>query len=75
MFDTRLTSYSISLLIYVELCSIEELTLLSYFFLQDFYPYLFVKVTDGHTVGRKWFTACGDLASWILFMGVGILIT
>jgi len=49
---------------------------LSYFFLQDFYPCLSVKfVTDGHTVGRKWFTGRGDLASWIFFIEVSILIT
>jgi len=50
--------------------------MLSYFFLQYFYPCLSVKfVTDGHTVGREWFTGCSDLASWIFFMGVSILIT
>ena len=50
--------------------------MLSYFFLQYFYPCLSVKfVTDGHTVGRKWFTGCSDLASRIFFMGVSILIT
>jgi len=76
MYDTRLTSYTISLLMNVEFCSIEELNLLCYFFLQDFYPCFPVKfVTDGHTVERKWFTGCGDLASWIFFMGVSILIT
>jgi len=42
MCDTRLTSYSISLLIKVEFCSIEELNVLSYFFLQEFYPCLSV---------------------------------
>jgi len=64
MCDTRLTSYTISLLINVEFNSIEELNVLSYFFLQDFYPCLSVKfVTDGHTVGRKWFIGCSDLAS------------
>jgi len=37
---------------------------------------MFVKfVTDGHTVRRKWLTGCGDLASWILFMGASIFIT
>jgi len=47
MCDTRLTSFTISLLINVEFCSIEELDVLSYFFLQDFYPCLTVKfVTD-----------------------------
>ena len=52
MCDTRL-----SLLINVKFCSIEELNVLSYFFLQDFYPCLSVKfVTGGNTVGRKWFT-------------------
>ena len=76
MCDTRLTSYTIALLINVEFCNIEELNVLSYFFLQDFYPCLSVKfVMDGHTVGRKWFTGCGDLASWIFFIGVSILIT
>jgi len=59
----------------VEFCSIKELNVLSYFFSQDFYPCLSVKfVTDGHTVGRKWFTGCGDLASGIFSMGVSILI-
>ena len=54
MCDTRLTSYTILLLINVEFYSIEELNVLSYCFLQDFYPCLSVKfVTDGHTVGRK----------------------
>jgi len=54
----------------------EELNVLSNFFLQDFYPCLSVKfVTDGHTVGRKWFTGCGDLASLIFFMGFSILIS
>jgi len=76
MCDTRLTSYTISLLINDKFCRIEELHVLSYFFLQDFYPCLSVKfVTDGHTVGRKWLTGCDDLASWIFFMGVSILIT
>jgi len=76
MCDTRLTYYTISLLINFEFCSIEELNVLSYFFLQDFYSCLSVKfVTDGHTVGRKWFNGCGDVASWIFFMGVRILIT
>jgi len=76
MCDTRFTSYTISLLINVEFYSIEELNALSSFFLQDFYLCLSVKfVTDGHTVGRKWFTGCSDLASWIFFMGVSILIT
>jgi len=32
-------------------------------------------VTDGHTVGRKRLTGCGDLASFIYFIGVSILIT
>ena len=74
--DTRITSYTISLLITVEFCSIEELNVLSYFFLQDCYLCLFVKfVTDRHTVRRKWFTSCVDFASWILFMGVSMLIT
>jgi len=65
MCDTRLSSYTISLLINVEFCSIEELNVLCYFFsLQDFYLCLSVKfVTDGHTVGRKWFASLGDLAS------------
>ena len=64
MCDTRLTSYTISLLINVEFYSIGELNVLSYFVLQDFYPCLSVKfVTDGHTVRRKWFTGCSDLAS------------
>jgi len=51
--------------------------MLSYFFLLDLYPCLSVKfVTDRHTVGRKWFTGCGDLAIWIFFfMGFSILIT
>jgi len=50
--------------------------MLSYFYLQYFYPCLSVKfVTDGHTVGRKWFTGCSDLASWNFFMRVSILIT
>jgi len=49
---------------------------LSYFFLKDYYPCLSVKfATDGHTVGRKWFTGGGDSTSWIFFMGVSILIT
>jgi len=74
--DTRLTSYTISLLKNVKFCSIEELNVLSYFFLQDLYPCLSFKfVTDGHTVGRKWFNGYGDVASWIFFMGVSILIT
>ena len=76
MCDTRLTSYTISLLINVQFCSDEELNVLSYFFLQDFYPCLSVKfVTDGHTVERNWFYGCSDVASWIFFMGVSILIT
>jgi len=76
MCDTRLTSYTISLLINVKFCSDEELNVLNYSFLQDFYPCLSVKfVTDGHTVGRKWFNGCGDVVSPILFMGVSILIT
>ena len=36
MCDTRLTSKTILLLINVEFCSIEELNVLCYFFLQDF---------------------------------------
>jgi len=76
MCDTRLTSYTISLLINDEFCSDEELNVLSYFFLQDFYPCLSVKfVTDGHTVGWKWFNGCGDVVSRIFFMAVIILIT
>jgi len=76
MCGTRLTSYTISLLINVEFGSIEEWNVLSYFFSQEFYLCLSVKfVTDGHTVGRKWFTGCGDLASWIFFMEISILIT
>jgi len=64
-----------SLLINVEFCSIEELNVLSYFFLQYFYPCLSVKfVTNGHTVGRKWLTGCGDFASWIIFIEVSIRI-
>jgi len=73
MFNTRLTSYSVSLLIDVAFRSIEELNVLSYFFYKDFYPCLSVIiVTDGHTVGQKWFTGCRDLTSWIFFMGVSI---
>ena len=50
--------------------------MLSYSFFKDFYPRLYVKfVTDGHTVGRKWLTGCGELAGWIFLMGVSILIT
>ena len=76
MCDTRLTSDTISLLINVKFFSIEELNVLSYIFLQDFYPCLSVKfVTDGQTVGRIRFTCCGGLASWIFFKGVSILIT
>ena len=68
-------SFTISLLINVEFCSIEELNVLSYFFLQYFYPCLSVKfVTNGHTVGRKWLTGCGDFASWIIFIEVSIRI-
>jgi len=49
---------------------------LSYLFFIDFCPCLSVKfVTDGHTVERKGLTGCGDLASWIFFIGVSILIT
>jgi len=40
MCDTWLTFYTISLLINVEFCSIEELNVLCYFFIQDFYPCL-----------------------------------
>jgi len=47
----------------------EELNVLSNYFFQDLYACLSVKfVTDGHTVRRKRFTGCGDLASWIFFM-------
>jgi len=54
---------------------IEELNVLSYFF-QIFYPRLFLKFgTDGYIVGRKWLTGCGDLTSWIFFIGVSILMT
>jgi len=75
MCDSRLTSYTVSLLIDVPLCCIEELNVISYFFFKDFYPCFSVKfVTNGHTVGQKWLTGCGDLASWIFFMGVSILI-
>jgi len=75
MFDTRLTSCTIVLLINVKFSSIEEFYSFCYYFLQDLYLCLSVKfVTDGHTVGRKWFTV-GDLASWIFFMGVSLLIT
>ena len=50
--------------------------LISYLLFKGFYPCLFVKfVTDGHTEGRKWLTGCGELAGWIFFMGVSILIT
>jgi len=45
-------------------------------FFSKIFIHLSVKfVTGGHTKGRKWFTGCGDLASWIFFMGVSILIT
>ena len=37
MCDTRLISYTISFLINVEFCSIEELNVLSYFFLSKFF--------------------------------------
>jgi len=33
------------------------------------------QICHGHTVGRRWFIGCGDLAGWIFFMGVSILIT
>jgi len=76
MCDTRLISYTISFLINVEFCSIEQFNVLCCFFLLYFLSmFVFQIVTDGHTVGRKWFTGCGDLASWIFFMGVSILIT
>ena len=68
--------YTMSLLINVEFCGIEDLNVLSYFFLQDFYLCVSVKfVTDGHTVGRKWFNGCGAVVSWSFFTGVSILIT
>jgi len=45
-------------------------------FSTTFFPRVSVKFfTDGHTVGRKWLTGCGDSASWFYFMGVCILIT
>jgi len=55
----RLTFYTISLLINVEFCSIEELNVLK----RNSLRFSFM------------FTGCGDLASWIFFMGVSILIT
>jgi len=62
-------------LINVEFCNIEELNVLSYFFFPRFLS-MFVKfVTVVHTVGRKWFNGCGDVACWIFFMGVRLLIT
>ena len=71
MYDTRLTSYLISFLINVAFCSIEVklcVNVLSYFFLQDFYPCVSVKfVTEGHIVVRKWFNGRGDLAGWNFF--------
>ena len=72
--DTRLTSYTVSLLIYGASCSIEELNVL--LSSKIFNPCLSVKfVTDGHTVGRKWLTGCDELVSWIFLMGVSMLIT
>ena len=76
MCDTMLASYTVSLLIDVACCSLEEFNVLSYLFFKDFYPCLSVKfVTYGHTVGRKGLTGCGDSVSWTFFMGVSILIT
>jgi len=72
MCDTKLTSDTFSLLIDVAFCSIEELNVVISF-LKYFYPCLSVKfVTDGPIVGRKWLTGCGDLASWVFFMGGSI---
>jgi len=73
MCDTRLTSFTVSLLIDVTLCSNEELNVLSYFFANPCFSVIFV--TDGHTVVQKMLTGCGDLASWNFFMGVSMIIT
>jgi len=73
MCDTRLTS-TVLLLICVARCSLEEFNVLCYLFFKN--PCLSVQfVTDGHSMGRKWLTGCGDLASWFFFMGVSIFIT
>jgi len=49
MCDTRLSSYTISLLINVEFCSIEELNVLNYFFLQDFLSMFVCQICHGRT--------------------------
>ena len=70
-----LTSYTVSLLVDVAFCSLEEFDVLSSLFFKDFYPCLSVKfVMYGKTVGRKWLTGCNDSVSWIFFMGVSLLI-
>jgi len=73
--DTRLLSHTILLLLDVASCSIEELNMLSYLFFKDFLSMSVSHVTDGQTGGRKQLTGCGDLASWVFFMRVNILIT
>ena len=47
MCDTRLSSYTISLLINVEFCSIEKLNVLSYFFNQVFNEILIIRFANG----------------------------
>ena len=66
MCDTRLTSYTFSLLIDVAVCSIEGLNVLNFF--QIFFNHVCLSnLTDGQTVGLKWLTGCGGLASYIFF--------
>jgi len=43
-------------------------------FSQRFLLMLLRQFFDGHYVRRKKLTGCGDLTSWIFFMGVSILI-
>ena len=77
MCDSRLASYIVFNFIIKndEFYRIEDLNAFSNFFSKRCVSMFVTFVTDEHTVGRKWFTVCGDLASWIFFMEVCILIT
>jgi len=62
MCATWLTSFTILLLINVEIRSIDELIVLSYFFLQDFLSMFVCQICHGRTYSGA---GCGDLASWV----------
>jgi len=71
MCDTRLTFYTVSLLIYVEFCSIEEFNLLCYFFSKMFSHDCLSNLSRTDIL----WDGNGLLVEVIFFMGVSILTT